>query len=175
MSLLNQRQIVQNAYVVNDVFKSAERMVELVGAGPFFVLEHIALSESLYRGKPVHFDHTSAYGQCGPIMIELVQQNNDAPSAFRDMYAPGEEGLHHVASFVKDFDAEVDRYAALGFEAANLATTTGGTRFAYIDTTSLLGHMVEFYEDDQGVRDFYAMVAAASVDWDGSDPVRVLG
>jgi len=175
MSLMIQRQIVQNAYVVNDVFQSALRMVDLIGAGPFFVLEHIALSECLYRGKQVHFDHTSAYGQCGPIMIELVQQNNDAPSAFRDMYAPGEEGLHHVASFVDDFDAEVARYAALGFEAANLATTTGGTRFAYIDTTSLLGHMVEFYEDDQGVRDFYAMVAAAAVDWDGSDPVRVLG
>jgi len=174
MTLLNQRQIVQNAYVVNDVFKAAERMTELVGAGPFFVLEHIPLSECLYRGDKVDFDHTSAYGQCGPIMIELVQQNNDGPSAFRDMYAPGEEGLHHVASFTDDFDAEVARYAALGFEAANLATTTGGTRFAYIDTVSMLGHMVEFYQDDKGVRDFYAMVAAAAEGWDGTDPVRVL-
>jgi len=175
MTLLNQRQIVQNAYVVNDVFAAAQRMTDLVGAGPFFVLEHIALSESLYRGKPVMFDHTSAYGQCGPIMIELVQQNNDGPSAFRDMYAPGEEGLHHVASFTDDFDAEVARYAALGFEAANLATTTGGTKFAYIDTTAVLGHMVEFYQDEQEVRDFYGMVAEASIGWDGTDLVRVLG
>jgi len=53
MTLLNQRQIVQNAYVVNDVFKAAERMTELVGAGPFFVLEHIPLSECLYRGDKV--------------------------------------------------------------------------------------------------------------------------
>ena len=74
-----------------------------------------------------------------------------------------------------DFDAEVARYADLGFEAANLAATATGTRFAYIDTTSVLGHMVEFYQDEQGVRDFYAMVADAANGWDGSDPIRVLG
>ena len=175
MSLVHQRQIVQNAYVVTDVFESAARMTELVGAGPFFVIEHIALSECLYRGEPVEFDHTSAYGQCGPIMIELVQQNNEGPSAFRDMYGPGEEGLHHVASFTDDFDAEVARYASMGYAAANLATTASGTRFAYIDTRALLGHMVEFYQDDATIRGFYAMVAAASDGWDGTDPMRVLG
>ena len=175
MTIPNKRQIVQNAYVVDDVFKAAERMVQTVGAGPFFVIQNIELSSCLYRGTPMELDHTSAYGQCGPIMIELVQQNNDGPSAFRDMYAPGEEGLHHVATFTDDFDAEVARYAEMGFEAANLATTATGVRFSYIDTTSLLGHMVEFYQDDASIRDFYGMVAAASEGWDGSDPVRVLG
>jgi hypothetical protein len=78
-----------------------------------------------------------------------------------------------VATFVEDFDAEVARYAELGFEAANIATTAvGDIRFAYIDTRSTLGHMVEFYEDSEAIRGFYAMIKDASVNWDGSDPVR---
>jgi len=174
MFLSSRRAIVQNAYVVNDVFTAAERMIELLGAGPFFVFEHIPLSECLYRGRDSVLDHTSAYGQCGNVMMELVQQNNEGPSAFRDMYAPGEEGLHHVAAFSDDFDDELARYEKLGFIAANVATTTTGTRFAYVDTSSVLGHMMEFYQDDPGVRDFYAMVAGAADNWDGADPVRIL-
>ena len=45
MSLLLDRPIVQNAYVVNDVFAAVDRMVKMMGAGPFFILENIALSE----------------------------------------------------------------------------------------------------------------------------------
>ncbi|MDX1580329.1 MAG: VOC family protein, partial [Alphaproteobacteria bacterium] len=146
-----------------------------IGAGPFFVLENIELSHCLYRGEEAELDHTSAYGQAGDVMMEILQQNNTGPSAFRDMYGPEEHGLHHMATFSTDFDGEIKRYEEAGFEAANIATTSGGTRFAYIDTRSLFGHMTEFYEDDKGVRDFYAMVKAASEGWDGSDPIRVLG
>ena len=174
MILSPRRSIVQNAYVVNDVFTAAQRMVDLLGAGPFFVFEHIPLSECLYRGNASVLDHTSAYGQCGNVMMELVQQNNEGPSAFRDLYAPGEEGLHHVATFSDDIDAELARYAEMGFPAANVARTTTGTKFAYVDTSPVLGHMVEFYQDDPGIRDFYAMVAAAAENWDGTAPVRTL-
>jgi hypothetical protein len=174
MILPPRRTIVQNAYVVNDAAAAAERMVELMGAGPFFVFEHIPLSECLYRGGNSVLDHTSAYGQCGNVMMELVQQNNDGPSAFRDLYAPGEEGLHHVAMFSEALDTELSRYADLGFPTATLATTETGTRFAYVDTSAALGHMVELYQDDPGIRDFYAMVAAAAENWDGTDPVRAL-
>ena len=166
--------IVQNAYVVNDVWAAAERMTELMGAGPFYVFEHVPLSECLYRGEPAVLDHTSAYGQCGGVMMELVQQNNDGPSAFRDMYSPGQEGLHHVATFSADIDAEIARYEAVGFAAATVATAEAGTRFAYIDTSAVLGHMTEIYQDEPNLRDFYAMVAAESQNWDGADPIRLL-
>ncbi|MEP1593374.1 MAG: VOC family protein [Halieaceae bacterium] len=165
---------MQNAYVVNDVAVAAERMVELMGAGPFFIFEHIPLSECLYRGAASELDHTSAYGQCGNVMMELVQQNNDGPSAFRDLYKPGEEGLHHMATFSEELDTELSRYADMGFPTATLATTETGTRFAYVDTSAVLGHMVELYQEDSGIRDFYAMVAAAAENWDGTDPVRTL-
>ena len=174
MNLPPRRAIVQNAYFVNDAKASARRMVEVLGAGPFFVFEHIPLSECLYRGSGSALDHTSAYGQCGELMMELVQQNNDGPSVFRDLYAPGEEGLHHVATFSDALDEELSRYAEMGFPTATLAATETGTRFAFVDTSEVLGHMVELYQDDSGIRDFYAMVADAAKDWDGTDPVRTL-
>lgn len=170
---LIRRPPVQIAYVVDNVEDAAHRMAATLGAGPFFIGDSIALSHCLYRGTEAPLDHSNACGQYGDLMMELVQQNNDGPSAFRDMYVPGEQVFHHVATFVDDFDAEVARYDALGFEAANIATTeAGGIRFAYIDTRPALGHMVEFYEDTPAIRGFYAMVKDASVGWDGTDPVR---
>ena len=168
-AIFNPDGIVQIAYVVDDVIEAAERFAKTMGAGPFFIGRNIPLSDCLYRGKEAPLDHSNALGQCGPVMLELVMQHNDGPSAFRDMYAPGKEGIHHMATFAADFDAEVERYAKLGFEAANVATTTTGIRFAYIDTTPQLGHMMEFYQDEPIIRGFYKMVSDASVGWDGKD------
>ncbi len=170
-ALFDRSGVVQVAYVVDDVIEAAERWAKTMGAGPFLIGRNVPLSDCLYRGVETPLDHTNACGQCGPVMLELVQQNNDGPSAFRDMYPPGKEGLHHMATMVEDFDAELARYVGLGFEAANVATTTGGIRFAYIDTTAQLGHMMEFYQEGPEIRGFYKMVADAAKDWDGKNPI----
>ena len=74
----------------------AERLHALLGVGPFFVAHHIPLINVRYRGQPAQLDHSSAYVQAGAVMLELVQQNGEYPSPFRDMYAPGESGIHHA-------------------------------------------------------------------------------
>ena len=168
------RPFVQLAYCVNDVFEAVKRWHALHGAGPFFVNEHIPVSDVLYRGQPGEFDHTSAYGQMGDVMLELVQQNNDGPSAIRDMFAPGEEGLHHCATFVESFEGELTRYESLGYEVANKIHTAGGVGFAFIDARKTHGHMIEVYEGEK-VRPFYELVEAAAQDWDGSELVRKMG
>ena len=131
--------IVQVAYVVTDLRAAAERLIATTGAGPFFLREHIAIRECTYRGAPATLDHSNVLGQCGPVMIELVLQHGEGPTAFRDMYGPDEEGLHHMATFVPDLDAEIARLEAMGYEAANVATTEGGVRFAYVDTRRAWG------------------------------------
>ena len=47
------------------------------------------------------FDHTSAYGQWGDIMVELVQDHGTGPSVVRDLYNVDESGLHHLAFSLK--------------------------------------------------------------------------
>jgi hypothetical protein len=156
---------VQAAYFVEDVFAAAEFWAKKYGAGPFLVLENIPLDDVIYRGEPGQLDHSSAYGQYGGLMVELVQQNNDGPSPFRDVYPPGQFGLHHMASFAPDLDTAL---ASAGHPTA-LRARAGDMDFAFVDTQSSLGHMVELYQDCETIRGFYQLVAAAAQTWDGKD------
>ena len=98
------RPIVQVAYFVSDVRAAARQMHRRFGAGPFFVADRIDLAWGSHRGEPREFLHSSAYGQWGNLMLELVQQDEEGPSPFRDLFAPGEEGLHHVAQIVDSLE-----------------------------------------------------------------------
>ena len=64
---------------------------------------------------------------------------------------------------------------AQGNALAQLSETVTGTRFAFVDATASLGHMIELYEASEGLTGFYAMVRAAAQNWDGSDVIRELG
>jgi hypothetical protein len=165
---------VQIAYAVPDAASAAAEWAGRTGAGPFFLREHIPLEDVVYRGRPARFDHTSAYGQWGPVMIELVQDHGTGPSVIRERYGPGDSGLHHLAFFVDDLDATTDGLGALGHELAMDARTAGGVRFRFVDTVATYGHMLELYEATDRLRAFYATVADAAVGWDGTAPVREL-
>jgi len=164
---------VQIAYVVNDAAAAAERWAEDFGAGPFYLAERIAVSDVIYRGSPGEYDHSSAYGQWGNIMLELVQDHGIGASVVRDSYAAGKTGLHHLAYFVEDLNNATEKLANMGFELA-MSAKAGDTRFNFIDARSLMGHFIELYEPDERLSSFYSMVKEASLTWDGKDSVRKL-
>jgi hypothetical protein len=159
---------VQVAYATDDVHAAARRWVQH-GVGPFFVLEHIALADVEIDGTPATFDHSSAYAQWGPVMVELICEHDPGPDP-----VVGTSGIHHVASFVEDLDAAGDRLVADGFSRRLLAHTVGGQGFAFHDARPTLGHLLEIYERTSGLARFYSMVHDAAVEWDGSGPIRVL-
>lgn len=163
---------VQIAYHVADPAAEAVRCAREFGWGPFFLFEHVPLTRCQYRGREAVFDHTSAYGQAGDLMVELISQSDDNPSVLRDLFKSDERGVHHVAHFVTDLAAALDSFRSNGMEIALDALTTQGVRFAMVDTTSLLGHMLELYEPIPALASFYSFVRKTSVGWDGSDPVR---
>lgn len=167
----------QLAYKVNDLEAAARAHHRLYGSGPFFVLRHIALSSSQHRGVERPFDHSSAYGQWGSVMVELVVQHNPDPSALHEMFphGSGREGLHHAALFVDDLEAAIAGFAAEGAPLAQLSVTQTGTAFAFVDARTQLGHMLELYEPTEQLTGFYDVVAAAARGWDGSDLIRELG
>lgn len=166
---------VQVAYHVPDPAAAAERHARQYGWGPFFLMEHIPLERASYRGVPAAFDHSSAYGQAGGLMVEFITQHNDGPSALRDLYAPYESGLHHVACFVPDLGAAVAAARDRGHAAALEARTATGVDFVMVDAVADLGHMIELYEASDALAKFYDYVRRKSVGWDGRDPVRRLG
>ncbi|MFN2099199.1 VOC family protein [Altererythrobacter sp. MF3-039] len=167
----------QLAYFVPDIDEAARQHSAVFGSGPFFAARHIALKSSFYRGERHPFDHSSAYGQWGDVMVEFLQQNGDGPSACHDLFpvGSGRYGLHHAAMIVEDIDTAIEQFEADGFALAQDCVTEGGTRFAFVDTSAALGHMIELYEPTTVLVGFYDMVRGAAQDWDGSAPIRELG
>lgn len=165
---------VQIAYHVPDPERAAREFARNFGWGPFFLFEHIALSRCLYRGVPAVFDHSSAYGQAGELMIELITQHDDRPSVLRDLYARDAVGVHHMAHFVADLPRTLQQARASGADIALDACTTTGTSFAMLDTSRELGHMTELYEGMGDLLKFYRYVRRAAEGWNGDEPLRRL-
>lgn len=174
--MLAAKQICQIAWVVDDLDTAVRQWQQTAQIGPFFVGEHVGgiFTEATHRGSPVEVDMSCAIAQAGPVQIELIKQHGGAPSPYRDVFAEGESGLHHLCSFVDDVDAECRNYQQHGFEVVMTAVVAGQTPVAYVDTRSMIGCMTELMVRDGLVVDMFTAAAAAAADWDGTDPVRDL-
>ena len=100
--------IFQHAWFVNDLEKVCHAWHRAVGAGPFFITENHVTETQTYRGQtfltPLHY----AFGYHGETQVQFIQQDEDAPSIYRDMYKKGEEGFHHIAMLVPDADVKTE-------------------------------------------------------------------
>ena len=163
-------EIVQTAYYVPDAAAAAHYWAQRFGAGPFFLIPNIELTDVVVWGKPSTFDHSSAYGWQGNLMVELVQQNCTTPSIFNNR----PWGLHHLAHFVEDLPTALTAYEQQGLPTAMHASTGNGTQFAFIDANERHGHYFELYEQNDALTGFYQMVRQASERWDGDAPLRKL-
>jgi catechol 2,3-dioxygenase-like lactoylglutathione lyase family enzyme len=159
--------IVQTAYFVQDLDQAIERWHGALGLGPFVVNRHIPIEQALYRGTPMPLDISAAFVQAGDIQIELLCQHNPEPSAFRDMYGEGQEGLHHVAVFPDDHDQLISSLQARGFAVATELFVGEGLGATFVDVRDLSGHMLEVYRDNGSLGMFYKLVADAARNWDG--------
>ena len=110
--------IFQYAFFVNDVEEAAHKWHRLYGAGPFVLVPHHKTDKFQFRGTKQEADVSYGFGYLADNQIQFIQQHDDTPSIYRDMYGPGEEGFHHVGCMVNDFAAARARMTELGFENA---------------------------------------------------------
>jgi hypothetical protein len=165
--------VVQVAYLVDDVRTAALRHSSQFGSGPWFVGDHIPLQWVMHEGHPARFDHSSAYGQWGEVMVEMVRVHVAEPDSLAVAVRCGQPGLHHLARMVDDLDVEARHLDGAGCPQALLAATARGQRFAFHAAPGL-GHLLEIYEPTDGLRAFYRGVAEAALGWEGSEPIRPL-
>lgn len=143
------------------------------GAGPFFGMEHIVFEEVSFENRPAVYDHSSAFGQWGPILVELTEVHAADPPAFRDaLVAPG-GGIGHIAWLADSLDEEVARLRHLGIEPFH-AGRTGPASAVWFDGGALFGHPIEVLQRRQEILGFYEMVRSSADGWDGSEPLRVM-
>ena len=158
----------QEAYFVNDLDVSIRQWSELYGAGPFRKAMHHQTDRFHYRGTNQEADVSYAFGYLGDMMIQFIAQHDETPSIYRDMYAAGQEGFHHVAILVHNFEAEYQRMCDKGFvDACRLYAD--GVDAAYFDTRSVNGCFTELHGDPQPILGRWAALKRAHDLWRPGD------
>lgn len=171
ISRITKRPIIQICWLVDDMEKAARRWIELMGAGPFFLIRHIEFEELTYMGKPSTLDQSSAVGQWGPIQVELFEQHCNSPAGFRDYFSPGQ--IQHVTWAVDNFDEETRRLEGMGLPNVWSCKLAGAEmRINWFDARPVVGTMVEIYETNEIIRMMYKKVSEAARDWNGERPIR---
>ena len=84
-------------------------------------------------------------------------------------------GLQHVATWTDDFDAVMARHAKAGLRVGQTGCIGENGRFAYLETETHPGTVVEVSEVSGAKGRFFEHVADAARHWDGSEPIRPLG
>lgn len=146
MALLGKYPLFQQAYLVNDLEASIDHWHRLFGAGPFVIVPHHKTERFTYRGTRQEADVSYAFGYSGDMMIQFIQQHDETPSIYRDMFRPGQEGFHHVGILVHDWEAERQRLLDLGFEIA-CELYADNVNAAYFDTRKANGCFTEIHGD----------------------------
>ncbi len=167
-------QLVQIAYRVPDLEAACHEWATKVGAGPFLVRTHLPVTAT-HNGQEAIYDHSAAFGQWGPVMLELVQLHECEPASMRSVIEhdlPGQ--VNHYACFVDDLQAASDALIAQGMPLTMAITSSSGMTVHYHDARELIGAVLELYVGTEHLRAHYDRVAALARDWDGSDVVRYM-
>jgi hypothetical protein len=165
-------EIRQMGYAVRDLEAALRHWIEVLGVGPWYYVERLAVEDFRYRGRPSAPDMSIAIANSGRIQIELIQQRNDAPSMYRDFLAAGHEGLQHVAVWTDRMGDALAEVRAAGHEIGQSGRIGRDGRFVYLRTEGHPGTVVEVSEVSGGKGRFFERIAAESRDWDGTDPIR---
>jgi hypothetical protein len=165
--------VMQIAFVPDDFDAALRHWTSVMGVGPFFLLENIKLEEMRYRGAPSECEFTLALAYWGDIQVELIRQENNVPSIYRDL--PNSGAMHHVCILTDDIAAA--KATALGSGAELLVEAKVGEDggVIYVDSRGYPGGIVEVLQPASGSGAFFAMIREAARTWDGSEPVRKLG
>ncbi|WP_380876277.1 hypothetical protein ACFB49_08030 [Sphingomonas sp. DBB INV C78] len=166
------RRMFQEAYFVASIDEAAQSWADAYGAGPFFMVRHHETEEFSYRGTPVEADVSYAFGYLGETMIQFIEQHDDKPSIYRDMYAAGETGFHHIAYLVSDFAAERQRWLDLGYQLAT-ELFADGVNAAYFDTRELNGGFTEIHGDPPHIMGLFGVWKRTHDARDDSTPATI--
>ena len=158
--------IIQIAYAVENIIVAAENWSKRFNIGPFYYNEHIEVADSRINGINKKFDHSSAYGWRENFMIELIADHSKVNVQ--------ENGIHHIAWIAENFDREAEELIKQDCKEVLFARAgdRNGMRFAWFDPGRDIGHLYEIYDNNDSLKNFYSYVYKASLEWDGTSPVR---
>jgi len=167
-------EVMQLAFVPEDFDAAVKHWTQVMGVGPFFLMEGIHLEGMKYRGEPTDAVFDLALAYWGDLQIELIRPRDDHPSIYTGKFADVGGGLHHVCILVDDIE---EAYRVCGEQGAEIVIegSLGDSRVIYVDPGQGPGSLVEILQQGEGGPGLFAMIKQAGEGWDGSDPLRKLG
>jgi catechol 2,3-dioxygenase-like lactoylglutathione lyase family enzyme len=163
----------QIGYVVTDLDRSINGWLEL-GVGPWFVIRDMPM-QALYRGRPCQTTLSLAWSNSGEMQVELIHQRDDAPSVFTEFLAAHGPGFHQLAYWTTDFAATMREVEKAGWPVVWSGGESYGVRFAYVEPPDAPAAVIEISELTDATAANAMFMHDAAAEWDGSDPIRVLG
>ena len=145
------KEIKQLGIVVDDVEKTARNYWELMGIGPWYVLDftpqHLA---DVYlhgirgiAGDAIRSHVRAGIAQFGEIQLELLQPVR-GPSTHMEFWRTRGQGIHHVSfGQIDDHDKVVSGLESMGVEVESSGLLGGATTFTYLATQKDLGTIFE--------------------------------
>ncbi|MBI1350348.1 MAG: hypothetical protein GC156_04440 [Actinomycetales bacterium] len=164
--------LVQIAYRVPDLEAACHEWAQKVGAGPFLCRPHLPVTAT-HNGEPAVYDHSAAFGQWGPVMLELIQVHACEPAAMQEVLEHDRVGQpNHFACFVDDLEAASAALEEQGMPLTMALVSSSGMQVHFHDARHVVGGVLELYVGTPHLQGFYDKVAAMADGWDGSDVVR---
>jgi catechol 2,3-dioxygenase-like lactoylglutathione lyase family enzyme len=162
------------AFVVPDLESTVQRLLAS-GIGPAFMLRRL-LSDGIYRGNRNQMITNVAFITAGGVQYEFLEQVDDTPSIYGEFLenCPA-GGLHHVAYYSADFDADMARAKQAGFElqiVQEFLTPEGQTFEYYMEPVNSANPLLIQFMYPGPTQTIFHQIEEISAHWDGSEPVR---
>jgi hypothetical protein len=169
----------QIGLVVADMQLALEHWTQLMGVGPFILVNDVTFDDYRYMGKAMPGPTVSiAFAQSGDLQIEIIKQHDDVPSGYLDFIKRGAEGMQHLCAWPDSREEFESRRAALvreGFTIVHEGHARGSDiRFTYFSLgASDSAPLLELSEGNLlPLRPIWEKLKLIARDWDGTDPVR---
>jgi catechol 2,3-dioxygenase-like lactoylglutathione lyase family enzyme len=137
-------------YWTEDLAASMRDAERLLGVGPFTVLEHVDLGQFQFRGRPAVLDHSAAFAQWGPVILELNTAHHIEPPELRAALGVAPGAVSHISWWTDDLEEESRHLEGAG--CALLTTSAGGAVANWFGGGTLFAHPIEIHQPTAGVR-----------------------
>ena len=147
--LLGTNKIAQLCFVVKDVEAARDAFCNMLGVEKSTILESPdpEIAKVKLRGESTEAKNRFTFIDTPRIQIELVEPDSSSPSTWQEHLEKHGESAHHIAFFVDSVDEKKALLNVLGFPTIQEGFFFDGNgKYAYMDTTSEYGIIIELLE-----------------------------
>jgi hypothetical protein len=166
-------EIKQLAFISRDIDRSMRYFLDVWNIGPWYIQRNIPY-DNLYRGTPTHINISVALSSAAGMQYEIIQQNDDKPSIYREAIDAVPEGLHvqHVSVWVDDYAKAKADALAKGWQIVLDGRRVEVGEGCYIVHPDEPHLCMEISDKHPAKAYFRRVVEEIANSWDGKDPIR---